>query len=80
MKDLSVNKIKNAKRHEAIFEAYNISTTKPIFLHYNSKFNVIKTEEDLQNIEDYLRNMRTTTLYKLTRLPRPFVVFQQMDE
>lgn len=80
IKDLYDNKIKNDKRHLEIFEVYNKTTTKPVFLNYNATFNVIKTQEDLQNIKDYLSSVRTTTSDKLTRLLRPFVIFQQIDK
>ena len=59
--DLYENKIKVDPRHEEIFEVYNKATTKPVFLEYDSKFNIVKTEEDLQKIKDYLYNVKTST-------------------
>ncbi len=80
IKDLYENKIKNDIRHSNIFEVYNKGTENPIFLNYDSKFNVVKTEEDFQKIKDYLKGVRTTTSDKLIRILRPFVVFQKLDK
>jgi len=77
--DLYENKIKNDERHSDIYEVYNKAVEQPVFLGYDSKFNIIKNENDLQNIKNYLLSVRTTTSDKLTRLLRPFVIFQQLD-
>ncbi len=77
--DLYENKIKKDTRHEGIFEVYNKETAKPVFLQYNSKFNVVKTEKDLQKIKDYLNSVRTTTSNKLARLLRPFMMFEEVE-
>tara|TARA_R100000935_G_scaffold44696_2_gene67605 strand:- start:25993 stop:26412 length:420 start_codon:yes stop_codon:yes gene_type:complete len=78
--DLYENKIKKDTRHLDIYEVYNKTTEKPVFMGYDSKFNIIKTEEDLQKIKKYLSSVRTTTSDKLTRLLRPFVIFQKLDK
>ena len=78
--NLYENKIKNDERHSDIYEVYNKATEKPVFKDYDSKFNIIKTEEDLQKIKKYLTSVRTTTSDKLSRLLRPFVIFQQVDK
>tara|TARA_A100000171_G_scaffold20787_1_gene19154 strand:+ start:821 stop:1240 length:420 start_codon:yes stop_codon:yes gene_type:complete len=78
--DLYENKIKKDTRHLDIYEVYNKTTEKPVFMGYDSKFNIIKTEEDLQKIRKYLSSVRTTTSDKLTRLLRPFVIFQKLDK
>ncbi|WP_432412900.1 BLUF domain-containing protein [Rasiella sp. SM2506] len=77
--NLYENKIKNDVRHQDIFEVYNKATAKPLFFNYDSKFNVLKTEEDFRKIREYLSNVHTTTSNKLTRLLLPFVMYQKID-
>ena len=77
--DLYDNKIAIDSRHDNLFVVYNKPTAKPIFLGYDSKFNIVKTEEDLQKIKSYLYGVKSSTSDKLTRLLRPFVLLQKMD-
>ena len=78
--DLYENKIKKDKRHLGLYEVYNKPSTTPIFMNYNAKYNLIKTEEDLKQIKSYLSSLRTTTSDKLSRLLNPFVLFQELDK
>jgi Sensors of blue-light using FAD len=78
--NLYENQIKKDKRHQAIFEVYNKTVTSPVFLNYNAQYNLIKTEEDLQKIKDYLISLHTTTSDKLSRLLKPFAIFQEINK
>lgn len=76
--ELFENKIMVDPRHSDIYVVYNKSTTKPVFFDYSSKFNIVKTEKDLANIKEYLLHVRTSTSDKLTRLLRPFVLYETL--
>lgn len=73
--DLFDNKISEDPRHQDIYIVYNKATSTPVFLDYSAKFNIVKTHDDLEKIKKYLLSVRTSTSNKLTRLLRPFVLF-----
>lgn len=74
--DLYENKIKEDSRHSDIYEVYNKKTTQPVFTEYSSQFNVIKSDDQLDEIKTYLEENRvsSTTSDKLARLLKPFVI------
>ena len=68
-------KIQNDTRHSEIFELFNGRTAHPLFLKYSSKFNVVKSDDDLNNIEDYLtENKLHPTSDKIQRILQPFLL------
>ena len=70
------NHIKKDLRHTDIFEIFNKSTPHQVFLEYSSKFKVITKNEELQNIEKYLKAHRLdSTSEKISRLLKPFLLF-----
>jgi hypothetical protein len=72
-------KIKNDARHTDVFMIYYRSTTHPAFLNYDSKFNVLKSRNDLQRIKYYLdNNLNYSTNDKLSRLINPFLMFEDV--
>ncbi|BAO54104.1 BLUF domain-containing protein [Nonlabens marinus] len=74
-------KIKNDERHDEIFEVYHGTTAHPIFLKYKSKFNVLKTLEDLKAIYSYLEmNKSHLGSDKLKRLLQPFLMMYEADD
>ncbi|MGB3776648.1 MAG: BLUF domain-containing protein, partial [Leeuwenhoekiella sp.] len=69
-------KILKDKRHNEVFEIYNHSTAKPLFMDYQSNFHVLTSNADLQQIRKYLNAHRVSnTSEKLTRILRPFDFF-----
>ncbi|WP_164549892.1 BLUF domain-containing protein [Nonlabens ponticola] len=72
-------KIKKDDRHGEIFEVYNKPTAHPVFLHYSSKFNIVKTTQDLESINQYLQdNREISTSKKLERLLAPFLMMEEL--
>lgn len=72
-------KIKSDSRHSEIFTIYNKSTLHPTFLKYDSKFNIVKSSEDLERIKIYLEENRSySTNDKLSRLLAPFLMFEDL--
>jgi hypothetical protein len=73
------DKIKIDKRHTDIFTVFNKKTINPTFLKYDSKFNVVKSKEDLQFIKNYLDdNSSYSTNEKLSRLLMPFLMQEKL--
>ncbi len=69
-------KILEDPRHGEVFEVYNRSTAKPVFLGYHSNFHIVTTNEQLYWIREYLKiHHSSTTSDKLARLLRPFAFF-----
>ncbi len=68
-------KIKEDVRHGDIYEVYNKRTNQPVFNNYNSKFDIVKTSEDLDMLITYLNQDRSnSTNHKLKRLLQPFAM------
>ena len=73
-------KIKKDERHGEIFEVYHGRTAHPIFYKYKSKFNVVKTAEDLKAIDAYLDlNDSHQVSDKLKRLLKPFLMMSDVN-
>ncbi|GAK89698.1 hypothetical protein JCM19297_320 [Nonlabens ulvanivorans] len=63
-------------RHKNIYEVFNKKTENLIFKEYNSKFSIVKTTDDLADINDYLESNRyDSRCDKLARLLAPFLMF-----
>lgn len=63
-------------RHYDIFEVYNKSSAKPVFMEYESNFHLVTSNETLDQIRKYLNEHKTSsTSEKLTRLLKPFIFF-----
>jgi response regulator RpfG family c-di-GMP phosphodiesterase len=68
-------KIKEDLRHRDIYEVYNKKTNQPVFTNYDSKFDIVKTSEDLEMLITYLNQDRSnSTNNKLKRLLQPFAM------
>jgi hypothetical protein len=68
-------KIKEDFRHRDIYEVYNKKTNQPVFTNYDSKFDIVKTSEDLEMLITYLNQDRSnSTNNKLKRLLQPFAM------
>lgn len=76
--ELYENKIKNDTRHNDIYEVFNRDMETPIFSTYLSQFLTITTSVQLDNIRKYLNANRTnSTSDKLSRLLKPFIIFDE---
>ncbi|KQC33021.1 MULTISPECIES: BLUF domain-containing protein [Nonlabens] len=74
LKDLYL-KIKKDHRHSEIIELFNGPTAHPIFLRYNSKFNIVKSNDDLSRIDQYINENRLhPSSDTLKRILEPFVL------
>jgi hypothetical protein len=70
------NHIKKDLRHTEIFEVFNRSVPKRVFLDYSSKFKVVTKNEELQHIETYLNAYQTDdSSDKISRILKPFLLF-----
>jgi len=69
-------KIMNDSRHTEVFEIMNRTTQMAVFSNYNSNFNIVKTNQQLEDIKKYCgRHMlESTTSHKLYRLLQPFII------
>lgn len=68
-------KIKEDLRHADIYEVYNRKTSQPVFTNYHSKFDIVKTSQDLEMLLTYLNQDRSnSTNHKLKRLLQPFAM------
>ena len=71
--------IKKDKRHRDLYLIFNRTTSFPVFKDYNSKFNIVKSYEDLSTIKAYLdRNSHDSTRDKLSRLLTPFLLMKEL--
>ena len=62
-------------RHMELFEIINRPSTMSVFSSYNSKFNIVKTAAELENIKAYLRQHQiNSTAGKIHRLLNPFLL------
>lgn len=62
-------------RHTDVFEIINRPSTMSVFSSYDSKFNIVKTSEELENIKTYLRQHQiNSTAGKIHRLLNPFLL------
>ncbi len=63
-------------RHTDIMEVFNRETSNPIFDDYSSKFNLVKTHEDLEKIKNYFEKnkLKDSTSEKLYRLVDTFLI------
>lgn len=79
VKELYQYKICKDKRHTDIIEIFDRPTSKPVFLKYSSKFNLVKTEEDLARIKKYIEENRYSkqNAEQIARLMEPFFLFYQ---
>ena len=67
--------ISKDSRHTDMFEIINRPSTMSVFSSYNSKFNIVKTPEELENIKSYLRQHQiNSTAGKIHRLLNPFLL------
>ncbi|GAK93945.1 hypothetical protein JCM19298_1282 [Nonlabens ulvanivorans] len=65
-------------RHKNVYEVFNKKTENLIFKEYNSKFSIVKTTDDLVDINDYLESNRyDSRCDKLARLLAPFLMFRE---
>ncbi|WP_397300920.1 BLUF domain-containing protein [Nonlabens ulvanivorans] len=65
-------------RHKNIYEVFNKKTDNLIFKKYNSKFSIVKTTDDLDDINNYLESNRyDSRCDKLSRLLAPFLMFRE---
>ncbi len=77
IEDLYENHILKDSRHSNVFEIYRRNITNPIFSTYLSQFQAITTSGQLNKIYDYLEsNNRIPTSDKLSRLLKPFILFE----
>ncbi|EAS19393.1 BLUF domain-containing protein [Nonlabens mediterrranea] len=73
------SRILEDSRHKNIYEVFNKKTDSLIFKEYNSKFSIIKTAEDLDDINRYLESNRyDSRCDKLARLLAPFMMFREV--
>lgn len=76
LEQLYENKIKKDTRHNDIYEVFNREMEMPIFSNYLSQFLTITTSIQLDEIRKYLNANRTnSTSEKLSRLLKPFIIF-----
>ena len=77
VRDLYYDKIKDDSRHKEIIEIFDRPTSKPVFLKYSSKFNLVKTDEDLAQIKKYINENRHSrdNAAEIARLMEPFFLF-----
>lgn len=70
-------KILQDHRHSEVTEIFHKSTSKPIFFKYTSKFNLIKSAEDLQRIKIYIEEHKYSRANsdEVLRLLEPFLIF-----
>ena len=75
--ELYEDKIRNDPRHHDIMEIYHKPSGKPIFLRYNSKFEIVSTHQDLDRIKTYIdKNSKYGTSNKdILRILEPFILF-----
>ncbi len=74
------DKIKADPRHNSIFEIFKGPTDYPIFNQYDSKFNVVKTGADLEQIQTFLAtNHKHPVSDKMQRLLRPFLLLGDLN-
>ena len=67
--------ISNDPRHIELFEIINKPSSMSVFSSYDSKFNIVKTVEELENIKSYLRQHQVnSTAGKIHRLLNPFLL------
>ena len=72
------NIIKKDPRHQDVYLVFNRKTIHPVFKAYNSKFNVVKTHDDLRAIKTYLdKNRFHSTTNKISRLLNPFLMMRE---
>lgn len=69
------DKIKEDPRHYDVFEVIRKETQNSIFSAYSSLFTIVKTNKQLEQIKDYLKqNKVNTTSNKFSRLLNPFLL------
>lgn len=63
-------------RHKDIFEIINKETPISVFSNYDSRFNIIRTSQELENIKTYFQKnmLESSTSDKLYRLLQPFII------
>lgn len=77
IEELYENKILKDPRHSNVFEVYRRNIAQPVFSNYLSNFQAITTSSQLDKIRNYLeKNKSISTSEKLTRLLRPFIIFE----
>ncbi len=77
IEDLFINQILKDPRHSNVFEVYRGNIVNPIFSNYLSQFQSLTTSSQLNEIHDYLElNNRIPTSDKLSRLLKPFILFE----
>jgi len=73
------NTIKEDTRHHDIYEVIHRPAIKAVFTNYNSKFNIVKSIDDLDKIKSYLDTMPfDSTSEKLSRLLSPFLLMEEL--
>ncbi len=73
------NVIKEDARHHDIYEVIHRPAVKAVFTNYNSKFNIVKSIDDLDKIKTYLDAMPfDSTSEKLSRLLNPFLLMEEL--
>ncbi len=79
IRELYHRKIRRDSRHTDIIEIFDRPTSKPVFLKYSSKFNLVKTEEDLATIKKYIEENKYSkqNAEQIARLMEPFFLFYE---
>ncbi|MGB5981811.1 MAG: BLUF domain-containing protein [Nonlabens sp.] len=71
-------KIRKDSRHGNIYVVYDQKSHFPVFKGYNSKFNVVKSYDDLNRIKTYLeKSASNSTRDKIARLLTPFLMLKE---
>lgn len=75
--ELYEEKIAKDSRHKEVIEVFHRPTSKPIFFKYSSKFNIVKTSDDLHEIKKYMEEHKYSKANseKILRLLEPFFIF-----
>tara|TARA_R110002049_G_scaffold12798_6_gene56897 strand:- start:26718 stop:27128 length:411 start_codon:yes stop_codon:yes gene_type:complete len=76
IKKLFHTKISVDPRHSEITTIFDKHIVEPLFSGYDSKFNILKTPEDLQRIKAYLIKKTGKTSDKVLRVLKPFLLYE----
>ncbi len=76
VKELFHTKISVDPRHFEITTIYDKHVAEPLFSGYDSKFNILKTPEDLARIKAYLIKKTGKASDKVLRVLKPFLLYE----
>ena len=68
------NQLKHTIRTHHIFEIINRPKQKALFSNYSTDFNIVRTAEQLETINAYLKDNKVSTSEKIQRLIQPFLL------